>query len=361
MAVSNGKVFVTGSSAPSEGAARTFVTIAYNASTGARLWSSSYGGPGSDDAAASVAVSPRGRHVFVTGCSEGTDGSDADWATAAYDAATGVRLWARSYDGGSAGGGCATSVAAGQAGRRVFVTGSIDNNFATVAYGAATGARLWARRYLSGLNNPEDSLSTAIAVSAGRVLVTGLTRASGAVGDYGTVAYSAATGAQLWARHYRNGPGSLSSPASLAVRGGKVFVTGTSSPAGSALSEYATVAYNVATGAQLWVRFYKRAGSLGNNAASVAVGPAGRTVYVTGTSATSPNGTGDYATVAYNAVTGAQLWVRRYLGHAHFGNLATSVAVSRRTDQVFVTGTRFAPAIGGNYPASYYATIAYRG
>jgi outer membrane protein assembly factor BamB len=361
MAVSGGTVFVTGSSAASDGGPGNYATIAYNAATGTRLWASSYSGPGnSDDAAASMAVSPRGGRVFVTGCTAVFSSGDVDYATVAYNAATGTRLWARSYDRGGTSGGCATSVAAGPGGGRVFVTGAIDNNYATVAYNAATGAQLWARPY-PGLRNPGDPIGTVlVAVSGGEVLVTGTTLGARSI-DYGTVAYSAATGAQLWAKHYSNGRGpSVSNPRSMAVSGGKVFVTGTSITAGSAVSDYATVGYNAATGAQLWVGLYQGPGSVGNDPSSVAISPTGRTVYVTGTSATGPNG-GDYATIAYNPATGARLWVRRYLGHGPFGNDASSVVVSPRGGQVFVTGTRYAPTTGPNYPASSYATIAYRG
>ena len=307
MAVSARTVFVTGTSATSDGGFGNYATIAYNAATGARLWARRYGPGNSDDGAASVAVSPRGGRVFVTGCTAAFSSGDVDYATVAYDAATGRWLWARSYDGGGTSGGCATSVAVGPGGDRVFVTGRIDNNYATVAYKAATGAQLWARGY-PGIPNPRDSIGTVL----------------------------------------------------VAVSGGEVFVTGTNV---AAVNDFATVAYNAATGAQLWVRRYQRPGSLGNHASSVAVSPTGRTVYVTGTSATHINGTGDYTTIAYDAGTGAQLWVRGYHhGHGcYFGSDASSVAVSPRGDQVFVTGTRYAPATCAYYPASSYATIAYRG
>ncbi len=367
MAVTGSTVFVTGSSATSEGGPGNYATIAYNAANGARLWAKSYSGSGnSDNAAASVAVSPRGGRVFVTGCSAGLSSGDVDYATVAYNAANGTRLWSRSYDLGGTSGGCATSVAVGPDGGRVLVTGAIGSDFATIAYNAATGAQLWARRYPSGIGDSRDPIGPVLmAVHGGEVFVTGTSfGASGGFSDfgYGTVAYSAATGAQLWAKHYSNGRGSsLSNPRSMAVSGGKVFVTGTSFAAGSPVSEYATVAYNAATGAQLWVRLYQRPGSLGNDASAVAVSPTGRTVYVTGTSFIHPNRSGDYATIAYNAATGAQLWIRRYLGHGHFGNNASAVAVRPRGGQVFVTGTRYAPSTGPNYPASSYATISYRG
>lgn len=56
---------------------------------------------------------------------------------------------------------------------------------------------------------------------------------------------------------------------------------------------------------------------------------------------------GGYATVAYAAATGRQLWVRHYGGP---DAVASSVQVSPGGRRVFVTG------LSGNY-----ATIAYRG
>src|SRR5438128_7665694 len=51
---------------------RDYVTLAYSTSTGAKMWASRYNGPGHDlDLAYSVAVSPDGTQVFVTGESAG--------------------------------------------------------------------------------------------------------------------------------------------------------------------------------------------------------------------------------------------------------------------------------------------------
>ncbi len=70
--------------------------------SGAKLWVQRYNGPGNGtDAASSVAVSPAGGTVFVTGQSEGaTPGSGlSDYLTVAYNAATGAQLWTARYDG----------------------------------------------------------------------------------------------------------------------------------------------------------------------------------------------------------------------------------------------------------------------
>ncbi len=56
--------------------------------------------------------------------------------------------------------------------------------------------------------------------------------------------------------------------------------------------------------------------------------PDGSPLLVTGDSAATSNGPFDYATVAYNTATGARLWVRRYNGPAKGDDEANSVAVS---------------------------------
>src|SRR5205814_2052507 len=88
------------------------------AGPGTRLWLSRFSsGQGTSDAPASMAVSPGGRRVFVTGFSVGTAPGDfGDYATVAYDAQTGARLWARRYNGPGKGTDLATSVAVSPSG-----------------------------------------------------------------------------------------------------------------------------------------------------------------------------------------------------------------------------------------------------
>ena len=98
-------------------------TAARAAVPGGQLWLKRYNGPGNgQDEAASVAVSPGGGKVFVTGASQGA-GRDRDYLTVAYRAATGARLWTRRYDGPAGSEDAAHSVAVSPGGGMVFVTG----------------------------------------------------------------------------------------------------------------------------------------------------------------------------------------------------------------------------------------------
>jgi hypothetical protein len=75
-------------------------------------------------------------------------------------------------------------------------------------------------------------------------------------------------------------------------------------------------------------------------------------VFVTGASDSAKRGP-DFATVGFNAATGARLWVRRYNGPFNADSAANSVAASGQA--VFVTGP--SAGIGTSFD---YATVATR-
>jgi hypothetical protein len=95
-------------------------------------------------------------------------------------------------------------------------------------------------------------------------------------------------------------------------------------------------------------------------ATAVAVSPNGNTVYVTGRGSYTPSGTDivtyEYATVAYDGATGAQRWVSRYQGPGHLDR-AASLAVAPAADAVYVTGE----SLGDISTNRDYATVAYQG
>ena len=182
-----------------------------------------------------------------------------------------------------------------------------------------------------------------VAVTAGAMLGTlglagaGAAQAAGARQAAGVPA--AAPGTQLWVSRY-NGPGrDFDEAAAVATSpdGQTVFVTGSSIGTGKFLTlQYATIAYQASTGAQRWVRRYDNPGGTVDQAVSVVVSPGGGQVFVTGSS--SGAGSGGIATVAYSA-TGAFQWARLY--QAPRGEDASAMAVSPDGKTVFITGTVF--------------------
>ena len=191
-------VFVASTVAGSAGGS-SFVTTAYRAATGARLWQQSYPGPLGTTVANALTVSPDGRDVFVTGSS--SDGGSGpvlvDYATVGYDAASGTQLWARSYQPSSVisqnkDGAVAAGVSTD--GGLVFVTGTAPGfrsdsvNFTTIAYQTATGSASWVVRY-RGRRDFANATDLAVSPAGQAVFVTGFIGVHDGCCDFGTVAY----------------------------------------------------------------------------------------------------------------------------------------------------------------------------
>lgn len=310
-------------------------------SSGERLWASKYGTKTRFDYTAALGVSPTGSMVFITGYSDlGVVSGGWDYATTAYDADTGVRLWASRYDGPGHGFDAANDLGVSPDGTMVFVTGysngSIlyDYDYATIAYSATTGDAVWISRYESGY-----AAAHALAVSpdGSKVFVTG--EGPGTGSDMTTIAYDAQTGEQLWIAKY-DGPAhstdygtelEISSDGSMVVAAGSSY--GTS-------ADYATAAYDSATGEEMWSARYEGPGGGFDLPAAAGVSRDGATVFVTGSSQIGPGqyDPSDYATLAYDAGTGKELWISRYDGSRGFNDGATALGVSDDSSKVFVTG-----------------------
>jgi PQQ-like domain len=218
---------------------------------------------------------------------------------------------------------------------------------------------LWVSRY-NGPASKDDVPAALIVSPSGRTLfVTGTSSGSRSGDDYATIAYSAATGARRWTRRYNGAGNGRDIAAALAASpgGGTVFVTGASLCSGPS-DDYATIAYNAAAGARQWTTCYNRPAPAGSYdaASSVAVSPAGGTVYVSGTSGGGFRTAQDYATVTYAAATGALLRVDRYTGPGSRNDYPSSETGSPVTGAVYVTGTSRSATTGQDC-----ATIAYHG
>jgi hypothetical protein len=173
-----------------------YVTVAYGASDGTELWVRSYNGPGnSTDDANALGISPDGSEVFVTGNSVGST-SKYDYATVAYDASTGADLWIARYNGPDNFADVAYALGVSPDGSEVFVTGSIAGSmsdvedYATVAYDAATGAEHWVTRYHGPSNSMDIPYDLGVSPDGSEVFVTGSSIGSTGLRDYATVAYT---------------------------------------------------------------------------------------------------------------------------------------------------------------------------
>jgi DNA-binding beta-propeller fold protein YncE len=194
----------------------------------------------------------------------------------------------------------------------------------------------------------------AVSPSGDRAFVTGASfDPTGTYGPYpqgssiATIAYDAATGAQLWVARYTGAGHHQDTPYAIAVSpdGSRIYVTGGQNH--DVINQYepvgdcVTIAYDAATGAQLWSASYQAPGlyltlccGLAHNQYStgrgIAVSPDGSRVAVTGLSGQSPGDGSDtaLATLLYDASTGAQLWAQRYDDPNNGPNVGRAVAFS---------------------------------
>jgi PQQ-like domain len=256
-------------------------------------------------------------------------------ASASVASATpGKRLWTSTLPDD----GCCPVEAVSPDGTTVFISGYVKTHFETVAYSAATGARLWAKAYQAeSFSNP-----TAITVSpdGARVYVTGRTLGASALRG-ATVAYDTATGRQLWASRSKL-IAYVASGLAASPDGRTLYVAG-SGPGRQ--SQFAVIAYAAATGRQRWLCSYTKVQY--GEGESVAVSPDGKTAYVTGF-AGSPSSA---LTVAYRA-TGTMKWAARYKNPYGFAG-GTQIVAGPGGNAVYVVGS--AQNKSGHYDIATFA------
>src|SRR5207253_5672068 len=119
-------------------------------------------------------------------------------------------------------------------------------------------------------------------------------------------------------------------------------------------SDFATIAYNIDTGAVKWTTRFDGAAHGNDLAVGCVVAPDGSAIYVTGSTTTIDSGR-DYALVAYSATTGDVLWTQTHNGQWDGDDWPTGIVITPDGKQLFVTGREDEDTL-----SSDAATVAYR-
>jgi outer membrane protein assembly factor BamB len=347
------------------GQAKIGEVAAYNAATGAFIWKHDVSGGGTkvQTELHSVAVSPNGSTVIVTGYTQipGVDHIPFHQVIAAYNATTGAKLWQLISPAVS--GASPAPVTVSPDSSTVYVTDAgLDQ---TVAYNAATGAALWtepgggaaidlssdgstlfvagepdgteAFTASTGATDWQDSVTGTLAALSpdGTALYVSQGEPAGSSASVVTTAVSTATGSTLWSAD--TGLSGYAGMVNGVVATASAVIVSTSLWTDhDAKLHWQTVAFNPATGASLWSEAQYGSGGFAN-ATSVVLSPDGTTAYVTGYDGNTGAGSGHIVTNAYDTATGAKDWTVSYYGQTTSFGYAN--ALSPDGSQLFVTGT----------------------
>jgi hypothetical protein len=340
------------------GAERDLMTIAYDGTTGRRLWRVQSTGD-VHDVGVQVVLSRDASAAYVV-VNNANDGGDIDWAVVAYDVRDGRQLWRTPYAGIGVGkADVPKSAALSPAGDILYVTGEsgaasdYDADYATVAYsatGPTAGQQLWAQRY-DGVGQHLSDRSSDVAVDVdGRVLVTGDSLRANTVNnvlmDYATVAYDGVSGDQLWASRYSGPTGTgLHFGTTVATsRTSRLAVVSGQSDGGGRDYDWATLAYDTATGQQRWVQRLSTPQIKLEFATDSAITLDGATAVLTGVSGgNNPTGYRDFnrspgVTVGYRLTDGALEWSARDYGNDETDSFSPRQLALAQDGSVYTAG-----------------------
>lgn len=320
-----------------------FVTLS-SAQTAVEAWVQRYGHAVTPTSQSLGIVSgPDGNIIVVGYTDENIVGRDM--LVAKYSGA-GLLLWSGRYNGpGNNNDEAQSAAVAGNgdvvvAGYSYSATTSNSSDYLTIKY-ADDGWPLWTNRY----NGPANGFDAPVAVAVdpgGNVFVTGTSTGAGTGRDYATIAY-ASNGVPLWTNRYSTA--TVDEPKAIAVGpDGTVVVSGTSS------DDYLSIAY-ANDGIPIWTNRYSATNTSIDRVESMAMAATG-TIFLTGVSGV-PGVFVDIVTLAYSN-TGVPLWTNRYNGMLNDSDLGMAVTVDA-TGNVFVAGNSWA----GSGNANDWVVLAY--
>jgi DNA-binding beta-propeller fold protein YncE len=336
-----------------------YVTLAYEATSGERLWEARYHAHQRDELwSNSLELSPNGSTLFLNGPADCLgDGTPCN-VTVAYDTWTGAVVWQSTFVGCLSCGEFGTRLAVSPDDRTLFLAGTHRNgetglDYATLALDTRTGERLWVAFYDNGLHQPgsppqepiphhadptyDSARAVAVSSDATTVYVTGESRGRYGLVDFATVAYDASSGVRIAVARYDGEAGGQDRALSLAISpaSGTVFVTGESDRL-DAGSEIVTLAYGDGLDDTLWTARFD-GGPLGRDTARyIAVSADGRWVTVAGESWAEHSA--DWIVLTYAADSGRMEWSARFDGPLAHADFCRGLVYRPDTATVFVAG-----------------------
>ncbi len=374
--------------------ANTATLVSYDAATGAERWTAVLEGTTERPSAVrGLVVSPDGARVFIAIARAVTEPFGVDYATAAFDATSGARLWlarpARDPQLGC--NGEPRGLAISPDGQRVYVTGFRCNDGPnTFAHDAVSGAELWSSRVggsllalsrdgqrlhlgLSTLDSLDGHMlwtiappnfgifaieDVAVSPDGDIVILTGV--------PLGTMALAADTGALLWSAT-PNSSGQRPSRLAVSPDGRFVCVAGSAFVAvndfGAVDEDIVVSALDAVTGQQHWQRQFAASPTGKDFPEGIAVSPDSRTVAVTGWSdrrALYPLALFDidYVTVAFDSETGDRRFLAHLDGAVHGNDFGAAVRFGPTGDRLFVTGSSQGCGTGRDFVTVAYTLCA---
>lgn len=336
---------------------RSLLTIAYDGTTGAERWRVLSPGPVKDvGTALQLNADESVVYVMVNDAS----GGEVDAGIAAYAVDDGALLWRTPYRGRGLGKvDSPKAIALSPSGDLLYLAvesggdADFDADYAVVAFatgGPTPGAIVWEARWDAGQEKSDRVSDLAVDVD-GRVIVTGdsLRDAPTTKLDYVTVAFDGRDGRELWSRRYTGttgGPESghhfgrvvAASPTSRVV-----VVSGQSQDATSD-SDWATIAYDSATGVPLWTKRLSTPRAPTEFATDLVFTPDGSSVVGTGVSGGgNPTAYRDLnrssgVTVAYRASDGALLWSARLVGDDEPDSFSPRTVITDSSGSAYTAG-----------------------
>lgn len=323
--------------------------VANDAATGAQLWATRYDVAGKANGPNDLAESPDGATLYVGGAGQRLSGPNSEFLTLGLDAATGAKTleWRWSPDGSSNSQPVAIGVSPD--GKRLVVAGTGwwgstagTTDYVAAGYDLVKNELLWDLRRAATPNSGDEMADAVLSPDGSTLYATGY---GAGTEDISTIAVDVATGEIRWSDLHDEGIIEMGSRIAVSPDGSRVFVAGTFSTLAPAnglwVSDYGTLAFDAATGGDLWAKRYHgppQPSGGANYAQGIAVDDRGERVFVTGLSSGTIQNDFDATTVAYDIADGRQAWVARYAFPGHTYESGAGLVYEPEQDRVYMTG-----------------------